>query len=353
MIKKTLITLAVLAGIVLAVFVALIMLNQFTEYKPAPVEALTPAGNGSPLKAGATEFSVLSWNIGYGGMGREMDFFYDGGKTVRPQKEYTDRTFDSIRSLICRSDSVDFLLIQEIDMDSKRTYFRDQEIELESCLKGRSCMFALNYKVKYIPSPLTEPLGKVTAGLSVFSKYEPDNAERHAYDAFFPWPTRLAMLKRCFIASYFSLGNGKQLVILNLHNSAFDNSGELRKRELEQLKEFLQREYQKGNYIIAGGDWNMNPPGYDSALIRNGDKSMRDLYPVNQSIMDGWELAYDPSVPSNRLADQAYTMGKTGTHIIDFFIISPNVSKIVVKTPDWKFRFSDHNPVYMKFRINP
>ena len=49
------------------------------------------------------------------------------------------------------------------------------------------------------------------------------------------------------------------MIVINLHNSAFDNTGELRSRELGMLKDYLEREYRNGSYIIVGGDWNMNP----------------------------------------------------------------------------------------------
>ena len=41
--------------------------------------------NGTMVVTGES-FNVVTWNIGYAGLDREMDFFYDGGTRVRPAR---------------------------------------------------------------------------------------------------------------------------------------------------------------------------------------------------------------------------------------------------------------------------
>ena len=74
------------------------------------------------------------------------------------------------------------------------------------------------------------------------------------------------MLDRCFVVSRFNLSNGKDLVLMNTHNSAYDAGGKLRDAEMPIIRDLMIEEYEKGNYVVAGGDWNQNPPGYDFNL---------------------------------------------------------------------------------------
>jgi exonuclease III len=192
-------------------------------------------------------------------------------------------------------------------------------------------------------------MGRVSSGIVTFSKFHVFQAWRYGYDAFFSWPMRLVMLKRCFMVQRFLLGHGKELLIINLHNSTFDKKGELRIAELKELGEFLQAEYKKGNYVVAGGDWNMNPRGFEADRITTGDKVHLIEPPVSEDFIPGWKFVYDPSSPTNRDVDKPYTAGVSGTTLIDFYVVSPNVEALAVRTLQLGFENSDHNPVFLKF----
>ena len=50
-------------------------------------------------------------------------------------------------------------------------------------------------------------------------------------------------------------GTDKELVLINFHLEAYD-SGEGKIAQSKMLAEKLESEYQQGNYVIAGGDFN-------------------------------------------------------------------------------------------------
>lgn len=50
--------------------------------------------------------------------------------------------------------------------------------------------------------------------------------------------------------------NGKELVIFSLHMSAYGNSDAIREAQVNKLCGDMQAEYEKGNYVICGGDFN-------------------------------------------------------------------------------------------------
>jgi endonuclease/exonuclease/phosphatase family metal-dependent hydrolase len=183
------------------------------------------------------------------------------------------------------------------------------------------------------------------------SKAAPLASERYAYHSAYGWPKQLFMLDRCFLLSRFKTANGKELIVLNNHNSAYDPGGNLRHVEMPLIRDLMLREYEKGNYVVAGGDWNQNPPGFDPGKIggpfpgQANDQMDKALFPVD------WTIAYDPAYPSNRNIDMPLQAGVTKTTVIDFYICSPNVQVVEVKTQPQDFKFSDHNPVLLKIGL--
>ena len=63
---------------VVALALALAIFLTATEYRPTDVETLAPYSYGDATKPGSS-ISLLSWNIGYCGLGQYEDFFTDGG----------------------------------------------------------------------------------------------------------------------------------------------------------------------------------------------------------------------------------------------------------------------------------
>ncbi|HNK97764.1 MAG TPA: hypothetical protein PKO19_06620, partial [Chitinophagales bacterium] len=111
----------IIGGIVLYL-VGVILYGTITEYKPEPEtsEVVEIKGKATASEKMDSVLNLMTWNIGYGGLGKEMDFFYDGGKAVRAPREIWDKDFKGICELMTANDSIDFFLIQEIDRDSRR-----------------------------------------------------------------------------------------------------------------------------------------------------------------------------------------------------------------------------------------
>jgi endonuclease/exonuclease/phosphatase family metal-dependent hydrolase len=195
-------------------------------------------------------------------------------------------------------------------------------------------------------------MGGVKGGLMTLSRFTPFEASRYSLQSSEAWPKKLFMLKRCYLLTRFKVSEGKELVLINTHNSAFAEAAKLREKELTVLRKAMEEEYNKGNYVIVGGDWNQNPVPFDERLITSGDAVMRIIPPIPDDFLPaGWQWAYDPSQPTNRDVIEAYKHGITRTTIYDFFVLSPNIRIISVKTNSDGFKFSDHNPVCLKIKL--
>jgi len=334
--------LLILIGI--SYFGIIIINNTFFDFKPK---------NETEQSYQATEiiikdtFKIVTWNIGYAGLGKEMDFFYEGGTRMRPANSQVNQYLNGITDFIKTADSVDFFMLQEVDFDSHRSY----GIEEDHILKMNKPIFFIskteNYKVPFIPFPLFNPTGKVDAGLVTLSRYAPVKMVRVSYPTNYSWPKSVFFLDRCFMVSIFNLKKkGKKLFIVNTHNSAFDDAKDLRQRELSYLKSYAEKWYDEGNYVVIGGDWNINPKGFKEKHFVNGDK-LRLSEENTFEFSKGWKCVYDKSVPSNRDVNVPYSKSVTNTTILDYFYVSPNIEPESVKTLDFGFKNSDHNPVYL------
>jgi len=329
---------------------------MISDYKPGDKEMISQSDNPSILDDSLT-ITLLSWNIGYAGLDKDMDFFKDGGtKVITPENRCLEN-ISGIEDFLMKNDTIDFFLIQEIDRNSKRSYRIDQYEKIAGILSDHHSSFAKNYDVFFVPAPPLKPMGKVLSGIATYSKYIPVSSARYSLPGDFGFPTQLFYLDRCFMVSRYRIKNGKELVLINTHNEAFDEGGNIRKAQMEKLKEFVLHEYNSGNYVIAGGDWNQYPPDFKPAFPMNKVFTSKIgnfyLMGIESDYMPGeWKWIYDPSSPTVRTLMAAYDPATTPTSVCDIFLISPNIESVSVKCHHLGFANSDHNPIIIEVKLN-
>jgi exonuclease III len=332
-----------------ALFILFLLFSTITEFRPPEQLVMEKSPVSDTLKADGI-FSALIWNIGYAGLGANMDFFYDGGTGVRDTRANVEMNFNAISYFLKLNDSIDFLLLQEIDIDSRRSYHINQVAGLNSLLDKGEGITGINYRVGYVPVPVYSPMGKVYSGIVTYSGFKPAEAIRYAFPGSFSWPGRSFNLKRCYLVSRYNLTNGKEFILINTHNSAYDD-GSLRAQEIEALTSFVQAEYRKGNYLLIGGDWNQCPSGFKPEFPQPFDTI--DMICLPNDYLPGWKQAYPNDGPTNRRIKTPYRQAETLTTVIDFFIASPNICLGSLTRIDLDFAHSDHQPVIISFQLIP
>jgi len=347
--KKILKIVLIIILVLILGFAGLILTAIISDYDPDET-TLVFESTPSVKLSDSLEFDILSWNIGYCGLDKTMDFFYDGGVQVRTSKENTINNLHGIENFLKQQDSIEFYLLQEVDKKSKRTYRINEFDSIQAQFSGFNSYFGTNYDVFFVPTPPTEPYGKVLSGLMSLTKFKPEKVVRYSFPGKYAFPKGLFMLDRCFLVKRFPLENGKEFILINTHNEAFD-PGDQRKAQMEYLKKFVLAEYQIGNYIVVGGDWNQCPPGLktsiDGYIFDN-----KDYMPIATDFMNSdWKWIYNSNIPTNRRVIKNWDKSNTAVTIIDFFLISPNVECISSENVDLNFENSDHNPVIAKFRL--
>jgi endonuclease/exonuclease/phosphatase family metal-dependent hydrolase len=345
--RKTIIKILLYVSILPVLFLLFLVYSTLTEYNP-PDEVVLYSTQQSDTLPDSIIYSILTWNIGYSGLGEDMDFFYDGGKRVRDTRINTRNNLNAIADFLEENDTVDFIFLQEADLASKRSY-RTNQVELfDTLLDGSGGFVGINYKAGFVPVPFYSPMGKVKSGIVTYSNFIPADVRRYSYEAYYAWPTRLFMLKRCFVVSRFMLQNGKELIIINTHNSAFDD-GSHRAGEMETLASFAGKEYKQGNYILMGGDWNQSPSHFIPTYADPFDTI--DIAFIPETFLPGWQQIYPTDGPTNRRVITSYDKSTTPTTTIDFYIVSPNIAIDTIRRIDLRFVHSDHQPVLLTFSL--
>ena len=331
-----------------AIFLFILIYGTLSDYKPQ--EEILISSNPEAPVVNDSVFNIMIWNIGYCGLGEKMDFFYDGGKGVRPERAVSQENLQGVINYVATQEHCDFFLFQEVDVKSKRSYRINQLDSLGTTLAPVHSSFGKNFDVFFNPVPPRAPLGKLHSGLATLSVKEPASSMRYSFPGNYGWPMGVFMLDRCFLVNRYPLAGGKELLVINTHNSAYDD-GSLRKGQMEYLHGFLTEEYGKGNYIIVGGDWNQTPYGFEPRFEYDRFDTIQLSY-IEQDYLPGeWTWLYDPGVPTNRRVDIPYVSGVSRTAVIDYYLLSPNLDPVAVKGINLNFVYSDHQPVLASFRL--
>ena len=334
-------------GIVIAAAALFLGWLTLTEYKPAETETVGLFDSTAEEKLpGDRDISILTWNVGYCALGKDADFIMDGGGNApAATKEVVQKNIDAVASALSKMNA-DVTFLQEVDANSNRSYYIDQRPYFSS----GSSAFGINFKANFVPYPIP-PIGKVESGVFTTSRYfTKEDAARISLPCPFSWPLRIANLKRALLITRIPVeGSNRELVLVNFHLEAYDG-GEGKIAQTKKLLEILGEEYSKGNYVIAGGDWNQTFPG-SLDVYPNTHPDLWAVGLIDQNMIpDGWTIAYDSTTPTCRLLNQPYDPSDTANtqyYVIDGFIASPNIEVKSVETKDLHFENSDHNPVLM------
>lgn len=310
----------------------------------------------SPLSAGE-ELSILTWNLGFGAYNDTFSFFMDGGKYSRAySREICENNIQTAIASM-QAQSADIILLQEVDVKGTRSHDVDQIKMIETAFSGsHSSVYAQNYDSGYLFFPLHSPIGSNQGGILTLAKAQITGALRRSLPVeggirkFFD-------LDRCYSVSRIPVSNGKELALFNLHLSAYTADGLIATEQIRLLLADMQKEFDAGNYVIAGGDFNKDLWGNSSAFTGIS----AEAYPWAQAfpaelLSDDFTLvnscnAADP-VLSCRNADMPYEQGKTFEITLDGFIASDNIQIFSCDVLDEGFRVSDHNPVVLRFMFD-
>ena len=326
-------------------------------------------------------YNMATYNIGFGAYSQDYTFFLDTGydineketcgyySTARSKEEVNFNVNGAINTV--KSLDLDFVLLQEVDVKSTRSYKINQNDMFKESLSEYDNVFAINFDTAYLPYPLYDMHGKSLAGLSTFSRYKIEAANRYEYtisDSL----SKLFDIDRCFSVSNVKVENGKTLYVINSHMSAYDKGGVIRQTQIQELNDFISNCLNEGNYVIVGGDFNhdllTNNPEFNYDMNnRPFENKLKDpdwlsaYFDENKEspLVDGFRVVASDNVPTCRNNDIEWDPSLTFKCVVDGFVVSNNIEIVThynVETKDGKlgldgFSFSDHEPAYIEFKL--
>lgn len=357
--KRVLKILMIFVIVILVFVVGFITTLWIFEFKPDDITVLSITDNLTEDDENYVDannsLTLLTFNIGYASLSKTEDFVMDGGEKARmDSKSEVENNLSGIAQII-DDNPADIYLLQEVDVDSNRSYNINQLEYLQSRL-DMSSVLAYNYRCIFVPFPLnfSQMMGKVNSGIVTFSDFYADSAERHQLPGSFAWPVSLANLKRAMMITKYPIKESDNyLVVINVHLSAYDD-GTMRLEEMEALKSVLEAETSAGNYVIVGGDFNQTFPDAmiddETYLYELKSPDLWQAYPMEKDwfIDNDFTFAVDTTTPTCRLLNQPYDSSNTENnqyYVIDGFIVSNDLTIESIETLSEDFEYSDHNPV--------
>jgi len=309
------------------------------------------------------EYSITTYNIGFGAYNHDYSFFMDEGymkdgtyvkgkyATARSKKIVLENTNGAINTV--KNLNSDFVFFQEVDKKATRSYNVNQYKMLMESFGDYSSVYASNFHSAYLLYPFNDPIGKTEAGIVTLSKYKVNDAVRYRLPIDESFPNKFFDLDRCFMITRYTVSDGREIVLINVHLSAYDEGGVYRKKQLELLNSVLKEEKEKGNYVIAGGDFNHDIANSLKSFPTN-QKVPEWVYVLsNEDLEEGYSFVAGNNIPTCRSTDMPYTKDSNYSVVIDGFIVSDNVMVTGVENIAQEngelFLYSDHNPVQMKF----
>jgi endonuclease/exonuclease/phosphatase family metal-dependent hydrolase len=314
---------------------------------PAAQEEVPVLPGGAPtagLLAPGDVFRVTTWNIQYAGGRRH--FFYDGGHDVHVPVEEVRATLAAIVTETLQ-DRPDFVLLQEVDRDSRRTGRIDELASFLPCVQA--AVTTTYQRSRFVPVPLRDPLGRVRIDLSTLANRPLRRAWRHALPLLREPAIRQAFnLKRAILHVEVSLADGRTLALANTHLSAFSGGDGTLSAQVEVVRRWMVDRAAAGESFVVAGDMNLLPPGDDPERLpdatqyRDAPNPLLRLAEVGRSV-----IPFDSMLAQGVRTYQPF--GSAPDRVLDYMFVSPDIEVLDVSVG--ASEASDHLPLRASLRI--
>jgi len=283
------------------------------------------------------ELKIVTWNLGYGVY---PDYYSITGRqdsfrnAIPVSKKEVKKNIDG-QIKILKQIAADIMFLQEVSTQNPVNLWTNQVLSLKKAFPDYSNSFIPSVKV---PGILV--VGKCTL---VKGEAYSKSIEKY-FKALTKWDNFIMRNKMSILTRMPFMES--ELVTLNIHLAPFERQSELREKQLRYIFDIAKAECELGNYVIIGGDWNMDmpltevPPKYKSigtALPNDLEEEFRTL---------NWRLAVAKEAT---IRDLKSPYPDTDMSNIDGFLCSPNLEMLDIEAIQ-DFRYSDHCPVVLKLR---
>lgn len=287
-----------------------------------------------PLSPPTDELTVVSFNIGY------LSGLTNNQAVERTQALYDENLAIAVAAL--QPLNPDILALQEIDLDSKRSFRVDQVEELGNALSYPQRAIAINWDKRYVPFPSLSPaahFGEILSGQAVLSRFPITRHERFVLDkvATNPFFYNDLYLDRLAQVTEIELGE-RSLIVINLHLEAFDRPTRQTQTEFVLA---LAEQYAEQHPVLLLGDFN-------SALNRDEEGSPRSI----QTVIDASTVTSAVLAEQFTQSDQFTFPSDNPQYKLDYIFYTPDTIELLeVQVVPETAQSSDHLPLLMRLRL--
>ena len=321
-----------------------------------------------------TTLDCITYNMSYGIMDPDFTYFRaenkmangnstKGGSSRATSKERVIINANGSAELVGKgvNSSVDFILFQNIDVDSTRSYYVDQKNILAESLSTMAGVFAEAGKSNYVFSPISSPLGRTDSRMATFSNKYIGHRIRYSLPSNSEFMSKYGTNDNCVILTRVRTVSNKMLSIINVNVDIYEDE-DIRQKDLEAILRIMDFEHNTmGNYCLVGGTFGFLLNGTSGAFLNNMQspawgKQLPESF--NESILKNIgfritsdEIALDQGIGTVRDMSVAYNKGGSYEAIVDGFIVSKDISVEKTAVIDNGYLYSSHNPVKITFRL--
>ena len=215
-------------------------------------EYVSPTPNPNQVK-------VVTWNIRFGA-GRLPWIIDSCGENALADYDSVEIIMQKIADTLNVMDA-DIVLLQEVDIESKRSGFIDQ---VQFILNNTNLNFGSYASVMEVDFVFSDGLGRINTGNAILSKYEITDAERIKLRLRTDQSTlvQYGYARRNIVkAKIPELSQGtKNFYAVNIHATAFATDS-TKQKHINKYVETLTDIQDSEDYFVTGGDLNSVPPG--------------------------------------------------------------------------------------------
>jgi endonuclease/exonuclease/phosphatase family metal-dependent hydrolase len=247
-----------LLGLLMALPACEPVVETFDEEMPCQ---LYEAGVKKQAPLPGNTLLVMTWNMRFGAGGK-IGWFGDscGDRVILG----ADEVLPVLEQIAARIEAIkpDIVLLQEIDIDAKRSAYIDQMQYLLDHTYLNYGVYASNWKSQFIPS---DGLGRMDEGNAILSPWPLEDTKRYQLplrndiDAL----TRYFYVRENVMVARVNIPGADNIYAVSTHLAA-NSTDDTKQRQMDEFVSILQDLDRKGKYFVAGGDLNLVPPNADS-----------------------------------------------------------------------------------------
>ncbi len=367
---------AVLVGIfaILSGYVGYLQLGHDRVYDWKFIKA---DNNRSTLVLRSSSYEAITYNINYGMMNPEVSYigsvgYLADGKKVEGtdsramNKDRVNINVNGSAGLVSSGEhaDTDFILLQQIDLDSTRSFYVNEQDLINNILKNYASVYAECGTSNYVlGSAFGSVMGKTNCRMATYSAHKVTFAIRYSLPSNEKFLVKYGTNDNCVILTRFKISgvNDKYLSVINVNLSRYEDNS-VREADMKAIFDIINTEHNVlGNYCVVGGSFSYLLHGTSGEFKNNmqtpdWSKNLPECFSRDALSGIGFricvdDVALDQKIGTVRDASVIYEDGVTYEAITDGFIVSDDIDVELTTVIDNGFLYSSHNPVKIKFNL--